>query len=100
MGRTILRVKEVLPSVLLLLEGKDSKKCREHSKTCAPCHLPIKSTVHLELAVMLEGFPCFFGGEKKRVATMFLCDQCQRGWHMTCLRPSLTSLPFGQWSCL
>jgi hypothetical protein len=30
---------------------------------------------------------------------MLLCDQCQRGWHMACLRPPLTFLPFGQWSC-
>jgi hypothetical protein len=30
--------------------------------------------------------------------TMLLCDQYQRDWHMTCLRPSLDSLPSGQWS--
>ena len=31
-GRTILRVKDVLPSGILLLEGKDGRECREHSK--------------------------------------------------------------------
>ena len=35
-GRTILQVKEVLPSDLLLLEGNDGRKCREHSKNYAP----------------------------------------------------------------
>jgi hypothetical protein len=98
-GRTILRVKEVLPSGLLLLKGKDGKECREHSKNCAPCHLPIEGTIHLELVVVPEGLPCFVCGGKKKAATMLLYDQCQRGWHMTCLRPPLTSLPFGQWSC-
>jgi hypothetical protein len=31
-GRTILRVKDVLPSGILLLEGNDGRECREHSK--------------------------------------------------------------------
>ena len=98
-GHTILRVKEVLPSGLLLLECKDGRECREHSKNYAPCHLPIKDTVHLELAVVPEGLPCFVCGKKKGAATMLLCYQCQHGWHMACLRPSLTSLPSRQWSC-
>jgi hypothetical protein len=94
-GRTILWVKEVLPSGLLLLEGKNDRERSKHSKNYAPCHLPIEGTVHPELAVVPKGLSCFMCGEKKRVATMLLYDQCQRGWHMTCLRPSLTSLPFG-----
>ena len=49
-GRTIVRMKEVLPSGLWLLEGKDGRKCLEHSKNYAPCHLPIEGTVHPELA--------------------------------------------------
>jgi hypothetical protein len=64
-GRTILCVKEVLPSGLLLLEGKDGRKCREHSKNCAPCHLPIEGTVHPELAVVPEGLSYLMCGEKK-----------------------------------
>jgi hypothetical protein len=54
-GRTILRVKEVLPSGLLLLEGKDGRKYCKHSKNYAPCHLPIEGTVHLEPVVVPEG---------------------------------------------
>ena len=54
-GCNILRVKEVLPSGLLLLEGKDGRECREHSKNCIPCHLSIEGTIHLELAVVPEG---------------------------------------------
>ena len=50
-GRTTLREKKVLPSGVLLLEGKDGRKCRGHSKKCAPCHLPIKGTLHVELIV-------------------------------------------------
>ena len=48
-GRIILQVKEVLPSGVLLLEGR---KCHEHSRNCAPCHLPIDGTIHHELVVV------------------------------------------------
>ena len=34
-GCTILRVKEVLLSGFLLLEGKDGRECCEHSRNCA-----------------------------------------------------------------
>ena len=64
-GRTILRVKEVLPSRLLLLEDTDGKDYREHSKNYAPCHLSIEDTIHSKLAVMLEGHLCFVCEEKK-----------------------------------
>jgi hypothetical protein len=63
--RTILRVIKVLPSGLLLLEGNDGRECREHSKNCASNHLSIDGTVHSELAVVPEGFPCLFVERKK-----------------------------------
>ena len=78
-GRTILRVKDVLSSGILLLQGKDGRECREHSKNCALYHLPIDGSVHPELAIVPDGFPCFICGEKKGAATILLCDQCQRG---------------------
>ena len=96
---TILCVKDILPSGILLLEGKDGQECQEHSKNCASCHLPIEGTLDPEWAVVLEGPPCFISGEKKGAATMLLCDMCQRGWHMACLIPPLTSLPSSDWIC-
>ena len=94
-GRTILCVKDVLPSGILLLEGKDGRKWREHSKNRAPCHLPINDSVHLEVAVVPQGLPYFVSGKKKGAATMLLCDHCQRGSHMACLTPPLSILPSG-----
>jgi hypothetical protein len=64
-GCTINRVKEVLLSILLLMEGKDAKECCEHSKNCVPCHLPIEGIVYPQLALVPEGLPCFVSGEKK-----------------------------------
>ena len=97
--RTILRVKEVLPSGLLLLEGKDGREYREHSKIYVLCHPLIEGTVHPELGIVQVRLPCFVCREKKGVATMLLCDQCQHGCHMASLKPPLTSLPSRQWSC-
>ena len=71
-GCTILQVKEVLPSGLLLLEGKDGRGCREHSKNCAPCHLPIEGRVQPKFYA--RGSFVFFMWEKKGAATMLLCD--------------------------
>lgn len=98
-GRTILCVKDGLPIRILLLEGKDGRECREHSKNCALCHLSIDGSVHPELAVMPDGLPCFVCGEKKGATTMLLCDHYQRGWHMACLTPPLPTLPIGDWNC-
>ena len=30
---------------------------------------------------------------------MFLCDICIPGWHMDCLLPPLTAIPYGTWKC-
>jgi len=98
-GRAIFRVKDILPNGILLLKGKDERECREYSKNCAPCHLPIKGTVHSELVVVPDGLLCFVCREKKGAATMLLCDHCQRGWHMTCLILPLLTLPPGDWIC-
>ena len=68
-------------------------------KNYALCHLSIKNIINSNLVVMPEGLSCFVCGERKRVAIMLLCYQCQRSWHMTCLRPLVTSPPSGQWSC-
>ena len=98
-GHTILRVKDVLPSGILLPEDKDGREYQEHSKNCAPYYLSINGSVHPELAVVPQGLPCFVCGEKKGAATILLCDHCQCGWHMACLKPSLSILPSGDWIC-
>lgn len=32
-------------------------------------------------------------------ACLLLCDGCDRGWHMFCLRPKVTQVPEGDWFC-
>ena len=92
-GKTILRVKDILPSGVHLLEGKDGQECRDNTKNCTPCHLPIEGTICPELAVVPAGYRCVVCGEKKGTATILLCDQCQQGWHMACLTSPLSTFP-------
>jgi hypothetical protein len=39
-SRIILRIKEIRPSGVLELQEADGHTIRDHSKNCAPCHLP------------------------------------------------------------
>jgi hypothetical protein len=58
-GRIILRVREVLGSGVLLLEGRDSKFWKDHTRNCALCHLPhIDGTVHPGTSHISAGLKC------------------------------------------
>jgi hypothetical protein len=80
-----LKVKAILPSGVLLLEGKDEQEYRNNTKNCTPYLLPIQGAIYLELAMVPPGYRCFVCGESKGAATMLLYDLCQRGWHKACL---------------
>lgn len=45
--------------------------------------------------------PCQVCQEKhsKRNNEMLLCDRCDKGYHMRCLTPALTTVPAGKWYC-
>jgi hypothetical protein len=52
-SRTILRVRKVLASRVLMLEGCDGVVWKDHVHNCAPCHLPnVDGTVDPSLAVI------------------------------------------------
>jgi hypothetical protein len=100
-GRVILRVREVLGSGVLLLEGRDGKFWKDHTCNCAPCHLPhIDGTVHPGTSHISARLKCRLCGSPKRAATMVICDICSTRWHLECLTPPLLEVPVGHWSCL
>ena len=79
-GQTILRVREVLPSGVLMLEGRDGMVWKDHVRNCAPCYLPnIDGTVDPSLAHVRAGLKCMLCGSAQGAATMLLCDKCSRG---------------------
>jgi hypothetical protein len=49
--RTILRIKVIRLSSVLELQGADGRTIRDHSKNCAPCHLPNldPTIIHVDL---------------------------------------------------
>ena len=100
----ILRVKEVRGSGVLILEGADGVTTSENAINCSPCHLPIKRNPTVEARLRAKArptidLPCQICCLPDRAATMLLCDGCQKGYHMECLKPALTKIPKGYWWC-
>jgi hypothetical protein len=97
---TILRVREVLPSGVLLLEGRDGMDWKDHVQNCASCHLPnIDGTVDPTVAIVPARLKCMLCGLASGAATMLVCHSCSRGWHISCLQPPVEQIPYGQWFC-
>jgi hypothetical protein len=79
-GRNILRVREVLASRVLMLEGCDGVVWKDHVRNCAPCHLPnVDGRVDPSLAVIRAGLRCMLCGSRGGAAHMLVCDRCSRG---------------------
>ena len=101
-GRIILRVAAVEPNGLLVLEGRDRKRIRDHVENCAPCHNPnIDLWQNPQLAREDLDQECQVCHKTKATKKhqMLLCDRCNEGWHMSCLRPVVTKIPKGDWFC-
>jgi hypothetical protein len=103
-GRIILRVCKVLGSGVLLLEERDGKLWKDHTRNCTPCHLPhIDGTVHSSTSHIPTGLRyqvcSSLGSSAKRATIMVICDICSTGWHLECLTPPLLEVLVGQWAC-
>ncbi|KAH8936053.1 hypothetical protein BDL97_17G063300, partial [Sphagnum fallax] len=92
-------IQQTMPTTLMDgvgFKNLDSKGSKGHimDGSCAQlctCHLPnIDGKVDPNLANL---FAC-------GVATMLVCNQCSKGWHMQCLTPLLEMVPKGDWLCL
>ena len=99
-GRIILRIKKVLSSGVLELEGRDERIWKDHSRNCSPCHLPnIDGIVDPNLSMIPPSLKCMLCGRAQEAATMTLCNVFSTGWHMRCLTPPLDQIPSRQWIC-
>jgi hypothetical protein len=57
--RTILRIKVIRPSGVLELQGGDGHTIRNHSKNCAPYHLPnLDPTIIMSTWIPPFDYPC------------------------------------------
>jgi hypothetical protein len=96
----IKRVLEVKESGVLLLVGKDGKTLSENAVNCAPCAVPIlEEQFDLDLFRLPKDLPCEICLFPDREGSMLICESCERGFHMDCLRPVIKELPEGDWIC-
>ncbi|KAH9551742.1 hypothetical protein CY35_09G028900 [Sphagnum magellanicum] len=99
-GRTILRIKAIRPSGVLELQGADGRTIRGHSKNYAPCHLPnLDPTIITSTWIPPLDYPCQVCQRTDDADQMLLCDNCNGGCHLFCLKPELTQVPVGNWYC-
>ena len=98
----ILRVQEVRPSGVLILQGRCGTLRAVHASQCAPCHLPdIDPQVDWSLGKPPPQAVCENCGEddSEERGHLIFCDNCNHGWHLGCHRPQLDRQPSGTWVC-
>jgi transposase InsO family protein len=96
----ILRVSEIKPSGVLVLEGKCGRTAEIRAEHCAPCHLPnLDGEIDPLLAGVDASTCCEVCTFPHHEAQMLLCDICNAGYHTYCLKPALSSIPEGYWLC-
>jgi zinc finger protein ubi-d4 len=42
---------------------------------------------------------CTICGNSENDDKLLFCDDCDRGYHMYCLKPPMTETPIGDWQC-
>ncbi len=58
-GRTILKIKVIRLLGVLELQGANERTIRDHSKNCAPCHLPnLDPTIITSTWIPPLDYPC------------------------------------------
>ncbi|WVZ06737.1 hypothetical protein V8G54_020083 [Vigna mungo] len=50
-------------------------------------------------STVIDDIFCQECGSGHSPAKLLLCDKCDRGYHLFCLRPILPSVPKGSWFC-
>jgi len=96
----VLRVHEVRPSGVLVLQGRCGGLVPVHVEHCAPCHLTnINPNLDLSLVRPEEDLACEVCNDPGDAEHMLLCDGCGLGTHLQCCDPALTAVPKGAWVC-
>jgi hypothetical protein len=97
---SILRVQQVKPSGVLVLQGKCGRTAEVHKDHCAPCHLSnLDGQLDPLLANDIDAVVCSSCQREEPESCLLLCDICNAGWHTFCLQPPLAAVPDGHWLC-
>jgi hypothetical protein len=96
----ILKVVEVRPGGVVLVENQGGRQFPKHVERLVPCNLSnVEGTVHPELIKPSWDFPCSVCKDPRHGSRMLLCDGCNMGYHTYCLTPPLDDVPDGIWIC-
>jgi len=96
----IFRIKQVLPSGVVQLQGKCGRTADIHSDHCAPCHLPhLDGELDPLLDEDIDHIVCEVCAREEPQSHLLLCDICNAGFHTFCLQPPLSQVPEGHWLC-
>jgi len=88
----------IRPSSVLKLQGVDGRTIRNHSKNCAPCHLPnLDLTIITSTWIPPLDYPCHVCQRTDNVDQMLLCDNCNGGYHLFCLKLKLVQVFINIW---
>ncbi len=69
---------------------------QDHSKNCAPCHLPnLDPTIITSTWIPPLDYPCQLCQRTDDADQMLLCNNCNGGYHLFCLKLELTQVPTG-----
>jgi hypothetical protein len=93
-GCTILRIKAIRPLGVLEFQGVDGRTIHDHSKNCAPYHLlNLDFTIITSTWIPPLDYPCQVCPKINNVDQVLLCDNCNGGYHILCLKTELTQIP-------
>ena len=94
----ILRIIEIRPDGVLILQGKDFRTISANRINCTPCHLPIIDTDNGPPVYAFN--PCFKCKQVDQQQLMATCTCCQKKYHIFCLQPPLKEIPsMPSWIC-
>jgi len=97
---TILRIKELKPDGMVVLQGRCGSTTKCQVSNLAPCHLPgIDGTIDPAVSRFDAAWCCEVCSLPSPEHNLLLCDWCNCAWHTDCLRPPLAQVPEGIWVC-
>ena len=96
----VLRIVELRKSGVVILEGSDAARCTKQMKDVAHCPLPIlDTTLHPGRYWRGASRICMGCGDHKDGKNFVMCDGCEEGYHVYCMRVPLLAPPVGAWKC-
>merc|ERR1711872_725757 len=82
-----------------IAEEEDDIFATDHEFSCESDDDEKVTVKHARTRTKDDEFPCKKCGHGDHPEWILLCDECEVGWHASCLRPALMVIPEGDWFC-